>query len=160
MIKPTLKIEYTYFLILIFVLIWCLLILTAPFLASQQLKLQSAFIYLFFSKICHQQPDRSFFIWGKQFAVCVRCSGLYFGFLIGTLLFPLVRSFKNFNQHRRYLFFIAVIPITIDLLLTIFRIWQNTFFSRFGTGLFLGTVVALFVIAGICNLRREMKYTR
>jgi len=160
LIKPILKIKYTYFLVLTFVLIWCLLILTAPFLASQQLKLQSGFIYLFFSKICHQHPDRSFFIWDKQLAVCVRCSGLYFGFLIGTLLFPVFRSFKNFNPRRRYLFFIAVIPITIDLFLTIFRIWQNTFFSRFSTGLFLGTIVAFFVIPGICSLRREMKYTR
>lgn len=36
-----------------------------------------------FGKIsgCHQMPERSFFIHGKQFPVCARCTGV----LIGTL---------------------------------------------------------------------------
>ena len=145
---------------MISVLIWCLLIIAAPFFAHQHLALPAGLIYLFFSKICHQFPDRSFSIWDNQFAVCARCTGLYFGFFIGTLLFPLFKMSKNFNPPKRYLFFVALTPLIIDLSLSTFHIWQNTFFSRVITGLFLGGVAALFIIPGICNLTktREEKY--
>jgi len=29
------------------------------------------------SLICHQRPDRSFFVDGHQLPVCARCTGLY-----------------------------------------------------------------------------------
>ena len=29
--------------------------------------------------ICHQRPERSFFIGGQQLPVCARCTGLYLG---------------------------------------------------------------------------------
>lgn len=149
------SIKHIYFLILIAVLTWCLLIVGAPYLAHLNLVLPSGFIYLFFSKICHQNPERSFFIWGKQFAVCARCTGLYFGFLTGSLIFLIFKDFKNLVPPRRYLFFIALIPITIDLSLTVLKIWQNTFLTRFVTGAILGSTVALFVIPGILKIREE-----
>ncbi|UCE07019.1 MAG: DUF2085 domain-containing protein [bacterium] len=149
------KSEHIHSYILTSVLIWCLLIVIAPFLAHLKLVFSSGFIYLFFSKICHQYPERSFFIWDKQFAVCARCSGLYFGFLIATIFFPFLKGLKNFTPPPRYLFFIALTPITIDLSLTIFHIWQNTFFTRFASGLLLGNVVALFVLSGIHKIREE-----
>jgi uncharacterized membrane protein len=29
---------------------------------------------------CHRKPERSFFYKGKQFPVCARCTGFYFGY--------------------------------------------------------------------------------
>ncbi len=43
-------------------------------------------VVAFFSKLCHQRPDRSFFLFGTQTAVCIRCLGVYGGTVIGSLL--------------------------------------------------------------------------
>ena len=47
--------------------------------------LASLAIFAFFSKLCHQQPDRSLVIFGTRTAVCVRCLGIYAGAAIGSL---------------------------------------------------------------------------
>lgn len=36
---------------------------------------------------CHRMPERSFFIKGKQFPVCARCTGAFFGYLTGGVLY-------------------------------------------------------------------------
>lgn len=40
----------------------------------------------FFSKVCHQRPERSFILFGGQVAVCVRCLGIYAGAALGSLM--------------------------------------------------------------------------
>ena len=40
---------------------------------------------------CHQMPDRSFFLRGKQFPVCARCTGAFIGYVIGGCIFPLLK---------------------------------------------------------------------
>ena len=40
---------------------------------------------------CHQRADRSFFLHGKQFPVCARCTGAALGQLAGALVFPWYR---------------------------------------------------------------------
>ena len=39
-----------------------------------------------FSLVCHQQPERCFWIFGAPVAVCARCLGIYLGAAIGLLL--------------------------------------------------------------------------
>ena len=36
-----------------------------------------AFVFAVGSVVCHQLPDRSFFLDGRQLPVCARCTGLY-----------------------------------------------------------------------------------
>ena len=36
---------------------------------------------------CHQLPKRSFFIKGRQFPVCARCTGVFIGYIIGGILY-------------------------------------------------------------------------
>lgn len=35
---------------------------------------------------CHQMPERSFFYKGKQFPVCARCTGVFFGQISAVIL--------------------------------------------------------------------------
>ena len=42
-------------------------------------------IRAFFSKLCHQRPDRVLYLFGAPTAVCVRCLGIYAGAAIGSL---------------------------------------------------------------------------
>ena len=42
--------------------------------------------YLVGSLLCHQRPERSFFLWGSQMPVCARCTGIYFGAALSALI--------------------------------------------------------------------------
>lgn len=56
-----------------------------------------AIIFAIGGVVCHQKPERSFFIDGHQLPVCARCSGLYLSALIGVaawLAFKIVRGVR------------------------------------------------------------------
>jgi uncharacterized membrane protein len=58
--------------------------LAAPLLAASH-PMATLFIRSFFSRLCHQDPARSFLIEGAPVAVCVRCLGIYCGAALATL---------------------------------------------------------------------------
>jgi uncharacterized membrane protein len=109
-------------------------------------------IYRAFSYVCHQIPERSFFIAEHQFAVCARCTGLYAGFTVATVFYPLVRSLRQTEAPRRRWLFLAAAPLTVDFALGFFGIWNNTHFSRFTTGALLGAVAVFYVMPGLMDL--------
>jgi uncharacterized membrane protein len=109
-------------------------------------------IYRAFSYVCHQIPERSFFIAEHQFAVCARCTGLYAGFTVATVLYPLVRSLRQTEAPRRRWLFLAAAPLTVDFALGFFGIWNNTHLSRFTTGALLGAVAVFYVMPGLMDL--------
>lgn len=53
--------------------LWCLAILAAPLF-------HLPWIYEFFSRICHQDPSRSWHVAGEPLAVCIRCTSIYVAF--------------------------------------------------------------------------------
>jgi uncharacterized membrane protein len=59
--------------------------LAAPLLAASH-PLAALLIRNFFSRLCHQDPGRSFFLDGSAVAVCVRCLGLYWGAAVGMVV--------------------------------------------------------------------------
>src|SRR5690349_15498240 len=70
------------------------LIVGAPLAQSSGHAAFAFSIYKAFSFVCHQIPERSFHLAGHQFAVCSRCTGLYSGFAVAALVYPLARSLK------------------------------------------------------------------
>src|SRR6266550_6143693 len=109
-------------------------------------------IYRAFSYVCHQIPERSFFIAEHQFAVCARCTGLYAGFTLATIVYPLVRSLRQVEAPPRKWLFLAAAPLAIDFTLGYFGIWENTHSSRFATGALLGAVAVFYVMPGLMDL--------
>ena len=137
------------------VALWCFLLVLAPVLAHVEMVAPSGILYLFFSKICHQQASRSFFIFGKQMAVCSRCTALYFGFLFGTLLYPLLQRTMKDLPPPKILLFLAAIPIVLDFSLGGMGIIENTFLTRSITGLMLGSIVSFYIVPGLKNIFME-----
>ena len=138
---------------------WCLLIIAAPLLSSQHRIFSSGMIYYFFSKLCHQIPERSFMLCDRQFAVCSRCTGIYSGFLFGVLIFPLITLFKNEFLLSRKLFLIMLIPLAADVFISVSGIWHNTFTSRYITGFLVGGFTALLLIPRIFNFHTKREET-
>jgi uncharacterized membrane protein len=128
------------------------LVIGAPLAQASGHPAFAATLYKAFSLVCHQIPERSFHLAGHQFAVCSRCTGLYTGFAIAALSYPLVRSFKTTNTPRRLWLILAAVPLVIDFALGYFSIWQNNHLSRFITGALLGSVVVFYIIPGLMEL--------
>ena len=139
---------------------WNLLILVPAVAESIGLSGLAAPLYKFFSYICHQLPERSFHIFGHQFGVCSRCFGVYFGLLAGVAVYPLWRRIDEIEPITRFWLFLSLVPIGIDWSLTAFGIWENTFLSRFLTGLILGVACATFIIPALVEIARNLSFRR
>ncbi len=133
-------------------LVFVSLIIAAPLLAAGGHSTAALNIYHAFSFLCHQLPDRSFFLDGHKLAVCSRCSGLYFGATLTLLVYPLLRSLRVAHAPHRKWLFAAAIPLLIDFFLTFLGIWENTHTTRFVTGFILSSVMVFFVMPGVVEL--------
>ena len=128
------------------------LIAVAPVAAASGNSEVAIAIYRAFGILCHQLPERSYFIDGHQLAVCSRCTGLYGGFALTLLLYPLIRSLRNPVFPHPRLLVLAAVPLAIDFGVNFFGIWLNTHTSRLLTGAVLGGAVVFYVMPGIIEL--------
>jgi uncharacterized membrane protein len=127
------------------------LILVAPVAAASGHNEVAEGIYRGFGIFCHQRPDRSYFVDGHKLAVCSRCTGLYAGFALTLLIYPLLRSLRSAAFPPRRVLFLATLPLVVDFSLTFFGIWENTHTSRLLTGALLGSVAVFYVMPGIVD---------
>lgn len=128
------------------------MIVGAPLaLAAGRVGLAAA-IYQTFSHLCHQLPERSYFIEGHPFAVCARCTGIYAGFAAATVFYPLAKSLRHIETPARKWLFLAAAPLAIDFALEFSGIWHNTHSSRLVTGALLGGVAVFYIMPGLSDL--------
>ena len=128
------------------------LVAGAPIAAATHHEHTALTIYRSFGLLCHQLPERSYFIAGHKLAICSRCLGLYSGFTAMFLFYPLVRSVRTITAPSVKWLFLSAVPLGIDFSLTFFGIWENTHTTRLLTGLLLGGVAVLYVMPGISEL--------
>ena len=139
---------------------WAFLIILDPLAKAHGFANFGASLDHFYHFICHRIPDRSFFIAGEQFGVCSRCSGVYFGLFVGFAIYPLWRRIDTVEPIARFWLFLSMIPIAVDWSLTIFGIWENTFFSRSTTGLILGIACSTYLVPAAVEISRNLSYRR
>src|SRR5437868_226418 len=109
----------------------------------------SLFAYRVFAILCLQIPERSFYLDGQPLAVCARCFGIYAGFALGVVCYPLVRSLRRTDTPARLWLLLAALPTGVDFALGFTGLWANTHTSRALTGALLGAVAALYVVPGL-----------
>lgn len=120
----------------------------------------SVVVYEAFGFICHQMPERSFYVAGHPLAVCARCFGIYTGFAFGVLIYPLVRSVYRMDAPARAWLLAATMPLAVDFMLGVLGLWENTHFSRFTTGALVGTAAVFYVMPGAVELCRRDRRRR
>ena len=92
--------------------------------------------------MCHQRPDRSFFLKGKQFPVCARCTGVLIGYILGVMLAVVTSC-------RAYLWFLLMlIPMIVDGGLQHFKNIESNNLRRLFTGI-LGGIGIIYVFISI-----------
>ena len=148
-----------YVFILIGIISGLLLIFFAPHLQNISSPI-SIHIYNIFSSICHQIDSRCFHIYGYPLAVCTRCLGIYFGFLSGTVYYPLLRGFKRVFLPDTKFFLLVSLPIALDMIGNTFLVWKTPGWVRFILGLIWGTILPFYLITGLTELLNFAKRNR
>lgn len=93
--------------------------------------------------ICHQKPERSFFIKGRQFPVCARCTGFYTG-LVVYLIWSLFNS-HSYDLNMLIISMILMIPVAVDGMTQYFGPRESTNTIRFITGFIGGIGLIIFL---------------
>ena len=99
-----------------------------------------------FGLVCHQQPERSFVLFGGSVAVCARCLGIYFGATMGLLLRVSRRVARGW--------LIAAFALNlVDWAAELAGLHGNWMGARFAMGLTLGATVAMLVIVSLGKVK-------
>lgn len=138
----------------------CAGIVAAPLLAAHSHPGAAGVLYLFFSPVCHQIPERSFSLAGHAFAVCHRCFGIYLGLFLGSLPAPAAYCNILSPRWRRTWVLAATAPLLFDALLPFFGLGANTLWSRLASGLVFGIMVSSLLVCGIVELWHEAPWSK
>lgn len=98
--------------------------------------LVAAFIFAVGSVVCHQLPERSFFVDGNQLPVCARCTGLYLSGVAGLLGWwatKLLRGWRPQAIASRLaigLLAIAAAPTMVSYLTGVLGVWDGSNVTR------------------------------
>ncbi len=137
-----------------------LAMVAAPELAAHSHPSVAAILYLFFSPVCHQNPMRSFTLEGYQWAVCQRCSGIYFGLFVFLLLPNMPPGLLSTPRQRRILVIGASSPLLLDTLLPLAGIWTNVPWSRFMSGVIFGGMISTLLLPGLTQFLCDAPWQR
>jgi uncharacterized membrane protein len=91
-----------------------------------------------FSLVCHQHPDRCFWLFGAPVAVCARCLGIYLGAAVSLLL-------HTSRQIALRLLIGAAALNALDAATELAGVHGNWLDVRFVLGLLLGSAGALLI---------------
>lgn len=84
---------------------------------------------------CHQRPERSYFVRGRQIPLCARCCGLLWGVAVA----PLWIKYVNTNLSLG-----CIALLILDGVSQFLKLRESTNWLRFGTGTgFSASLVAL-----------------
>ena len=137
----------------------------APVLAHAGHERLANLVHLICRPLCHQLPERSFFLYGEQWAysyeelsqvlggfvpsryaggpgvgykvaVCQRCVAIHLTMLLAGILFAWMRSRLKALSVKR--FAVMIVPLAIDGLGQLFHLWTSTWWSRVLTGALFG----------------------
>jgi uncharacterized membrane protein len=142
-------------------IVWAVLLVAVPFAVSQphvtpMVAVLVAGVYSIGSVVCHQLPERSYYLWAAQMPVCARCAGIYFGAVLGAIA-STVRTARvaagSFNPAwtPRVALAVAVAPTALTLVYEWTTGDRPSHEIRAAAGIPIGVVVAWLVVAATEN---------
>lgn len=141
--------------IFILLLLWCTgFSLNVIFPHSTYSMVTYPILKRLYATVCHQRPEKTFFISGNRFLVCARCTGIYFGALVISLLS--IFFFRKISFGIKLLY-VSMVPMLADVVMTTLGIYSYVKLISFVTGLFFGSVVFIYILAAIENNFVDLK---
>jgi uncharacterized membrane protein len=113
----------------------------------------SAVVFAIGSAVCHQLPERSLHVWGRQLPVCARCCGIYIAAAIVSLILVLARHRSGEGRPsmraRGLRLWMGAVAVTLNLLTLVYE-WTTGVMPangvRLAAGALLGGAVAAFIV--------------
>jgi uncharacterized membrane protein len=115
-----------------------------PLTGSPYLAVTYPVLKVFYSKVCHQIPYKCFEINGFHFLVCARCTGIYAGAFISSLVYLFIKK-QKLKVDLRFLLFL--VPMILDIILYRLGIYNYSKTLAFFTGLPAGFMVVSIIIS-------------
>jgi uncharacterized membrane protein len=116
--------------------------LEAPLLVHLDQQWIARLFYCFYGFFCHQDPSRSFLLFGNQIAICSRCLAFYSSILV----FGLWLSRRNLKPLSLRLAGLLAMPAVLDVLLQAVHLIESTNLIRTTSGFLLGMAVSLYLL--------------
>ena len=141
---------------------WCAAIVAPPLMHATGHHAFAILLKGLFAPLCHQIAARSFLIGGEPLSVCARCTGIYAGFLFGSLglvASALVRRGREGAAHRApsgALLALAALPSALELVAGRSGLHTASAVSRALAGSLFGAVCALYVLPAIEEIPTEL----
>jgi len=120
----------------------------APLLASAGAAGLATIIYKAGSLMCHQQPERSFWLAGHTLAVCARDTGLFAGAFAGATIYALWKRVRL----PGIVAIISCLPLVIDGGTQLLGFRESTNLLRVITGVMAALAVLLYLLPKIGSL--------
>jgi uncharacterized membrane protein len=99
-----------------------------------------------YGRVCHQIPERSFYLNGSPIGVCARCTAFY---ISGWILFVIYLIRKEVNLFPDIIYLILSVPMMLDIIMEKFGIYHNIVFLRVLSGLLFGLAIFHIVLIGM-----------
>jgi uncharacterized membrane protein len=153
----------TYRIVLFASLAWSLAIIAPPIAVHLGAIGRPDFMYRFFSRICHQLDSHSLHLFDEKFAVCARCTAIYYGFFVSMIFYPfLLRRTLPVAVTEIILssprnFFLSLLPILLDLGLSEIGVHESTLVTRVLTGAIFGIALPFILIPLAAEAHRELR---
>jgi uncharacterized membrane protein len=120
------------------------------------LKLPADGIYLIYSHLCHQQPQRSFFVLGSQIAFCQRDVAIYLSVFLAGLTYA--TSGRRWRPLSWLGIALMVLPAVIDGSAQLLTAYESTWYMRVTTGTLTGVGVVWFLYPRLQRAFGEVKH--
>ena len=101
---------------------------------------------MFYSNVCHQDIRKSFTCNEISFLVCARCTGIYFGAFISSLIILLGNFSLSFKTKYLYIF---SAPLLLDVIFYSSGIYQYNKYIASLTGFLFGSSIFLYILGAI-----------
>lgn len=92
-------------------MLWCLGLMLFPLTLQGGVWQEGGFLSrTFFAMTCHQDPSRSFHLFGHPLSVCARCTGVYGGFTLVLIAWPALPRMRRMASRTGIL--LAAVSVT------------------------------------------------
>jgi uncharacterized membrane protein len=142
-------------------LIWCLGMAAAPILAEfHSHPAAAALARKFYEPVCHQDPERSFRLFGIPLSVCQRCSSIYVLFAAVVAIWPVLPQVRQGRTMPGSYCALFLAPMLLDYSLDVAGIFSNSGVTRAVSGAMAGTGLGIYVAQAAAEIPSRAGFHR